>query len=957
MTPDSISKESQPALPKRRRLHLRDEQAHSRMECVVREQLDLELYLKQNEISTIASRLQHCEALLDVLESAIQAQAPMNVLLAADGFKSHLRSLYEASSGLCDSTQYGESPVRGRPKRAAAVASMTYVADHHSAALESSDEDEEEVSGQPTGSRVYYKGTPRVEALSKTLNSEQLDCVADALEFISSRNASDPVSSSTDSESESWRGAAASTLNRYSTTKDLLPSAPLPADPARVSRFHVMRRVMLGNTSQYVDPQHRPPENERCTHRWTVYIRGITPEASPDEYIRKVRVFLHPSYRPDDIVDLASSNLELTRWGWGEFPVRIQIFFRDRRNKPVDLIHMLKLDNHRSGAEVVGSETPVDFELDRRGLVSEAELAVHTGPQPPEQPPTNPLLRELFQALCSLNPLVLEDVVPQGIQVPVCRELILEMVSRAVVSKWTWGVAVSTDVWHENWPIGKRLAAENSRNRVLLKIIYTALEGLSAEMEDREIEPDSSSATILAENVVRALFRCCNLDSVAAVAATTDSVVDLVYKSDAATCSETVEMLLLWASEYKENRSLRPDKARGPHQKQYAWSLKCWLRANGFVPLPMLSAEDLHSCILTQVPVHDGLKVDHISAHHGSSTKTPSSALDAATDFDTRAGYKSHPERIPRLFCNACGVSLSRAACYTVSGQDGDVDTSCASQSQPAYCCRECEGSGKIKHFTATRVAEALDTLPSGWDQPETECDTDALLSIDDENVDNNDKDAMPVRYGGASKQTRVQIERIAASICAHSPFQMPVKATTADGSKIESEDSCAVDSGASAVDLEESDSRANLCSSVDDGAIDWVWDTVRPLELNCATASRLSIIDTSTASAAVSSNKTASGLLRLPNGSDEAFEEALSQHLPVGRLLLDTAKMFLHDLVIASDKIMRENRSARGAKGRRESSADADVLMLTPLHVLAAVRQNPRAFDVCSNAYLAGNN
>ncbi|PIA17795.1 hypothetical protein COEREDRAFT_85694 [Coemansia reversa NRRL 1564] len=907
------------------------------MECVVREQLDLELYLKQNEISTIASRLCHCEALLDVLESAVQAQTPMSALLAADGFKSHLRSLHEASIGSCDSAQYCEGSVRGRPKRAAAVAPMAYAADHHSAAFESSDEDEEEVSGQLDHSRVYFKGTPRVEALSRTLNSEQLDCVTDALDFISSRNASVPESSSTDSESESWPGAVAATSNRYSATKTCCL-------PRRCQRVLSATRVFM------------PPENERCTHRWTVYIRGITSETSPDEYIRKVRVFLHPSYRPDDIVDLASSNLELTRWGWGEFPVRIQVFFRDRRNKPVDLIHMLRLDNHRSGAEVVGSETPVDFELDRRGLVSEAEPAVHAGPRQLERPPTNSLLRQLFQALCSLNPLVLEDAIPQGFQVPACRELILDMVSPAVVNKWTWGVAVSTDVWHENWPIGKRLAAENSRNRVLLKLIYTALEGLS-DLERREIESNSSSATVLAENAVRALFRCTNLGSVAAVAATADSVVDFVHRSDAATCRETVEMLLFWASEHKETRVLRPDRERGPHQKQYAWSLKHWLRANGFVPQPILSADDLRSCILTQVPLYDGLSADHMPAHHANSTRTPSSAPEAAADFgDARAGCKSHPERIPRLFCNACGVSLPHAAFHTESGQDGDVDTSHASQGRPAYCCRECEGTGKVKHFTATRVSEALDALPYGWDQPETECNTDALLSIDDDNVNNNDKDAMLVRSGGVSKQTRAQIERIAASICAHSPFQLPVKATITDGCEIETGYGCAVHSDASAMDLEDSDARANLSSSVDDGAIDWIWNTVHPLELNCATASRLSIIDTTTAEA-VSSNKTASDLLRLPNGSDEAFGEALSQHLPVGRLLLDAAKMFLHDLVIASDKVMREHRSARAAKERQESSADADVLMLTPLHVLAAVRQNPQAFDVCSNAYLAGNN
>lgn len=33
----------------------------------------------------------------------------------------------------------------------------------------------------------------------------------------------------------------------------------------------------------------------------------------------------------------------LTRRGWGEFPVRIQIHFKDPRNKRIDIIHQLKV--------------------------------------------------------------------------------------------------------------------------------------------------------------------------------------------------------------------------------------------------------------------------------------------------------------------------------------------------------------------------------------------------------------------------------------------------------------------------------------------------------------------------------------------------------------------------------------------------------------------------------------
>lgn len=40
---------------------------------------------------------------------------------------------------------------------------------------------------------------------------------------------------------------------------------------------------------------------------------------------------------------LSEPPFHLTRRGWGEFPVRIQIHFKDTRNKRIDIIHQLKV--------------------------------------------------------------------------------------------------------------------------------------------------------------------------------------------------------------------------------------------------------------------------------------------------------------------------------------------------------------------------------------------------------------------------------------------------------------------------------------------------------------------------------------------------------------------------------------------------------------------------------------
>lgn len=62
------------------------------------------------------------------------------------------------------------------------------------------------------------------------------------------------------------------------------------------------------------------------------------------QLIQKVRFFLHPSFAPNDLIEVTSPPFELRRSGWGEFPVRVQLFLLDaKRNKPVDIIHMLRV--------------------------------------------------------------------------------------------------------------------------------------------------------------------------------------------------------------------------------------------------------------------------------------------------------------------------------------------------------------------------------------------------------------------------------------------------------------------------------------------------------------------------------------------------------------------------------------------------------------------------------------
>ncbi|RKP05166.1 yeats family-domain-containing protein [Thamnocephalis sphaerospora] len=145
-------------------------------------------------------------------------------------------------------------------------------------------------------------------------------------------------------------------------------TAPLPHMPQEGgSRFYVKRRVTVGNVSHFIPPEKRAPGWENHSHRWMVYIVGPTNfRHQVDTYIDYVRFYIHPSYRPNDVIDVRQPPFQLARRGWGEFTVRLQIFFCDRRNKPVNIHHRLRLDDTHSGQLVQGAEQTFDLDLDRK---------------------------------------------------------------------------------------------------------------------------------------------------------------------------------------------------------------------------------------------------------------------------------------------------------------------------------------------------------------------------------------------------------------------------------------------------------------------------------------------------------------------------------------------------------------------------------------------------------------
>lgn len=134
--------------------------------------------------------------------------------------------------------------------------------------------------------------------------------------------------------------------------------------PLQSSRFYTKRRVIVGNTSQYLSRNTRSI-SDASTHKWMVYVRTLPNETGIHTFVKSVRFFLHPSYKPHDLVQVTTPPFQLTRFGWGEFPVRVQLLFHNSRHKPVDIIHNLKLDRTHTGQQMLGAETVVDVELEK----------------------------------------------------------------------------------------------------------------------------------------------------------------------------------------------------------------------------------------------------------------------------------------------------------------------------------------------------------------------------------------------------------------------------------------------------------------------------------------------------------------------------------------------------------------------------------------------------------------
>ncbi|XP_053565856.1 YEATS domain-containing protein 2 [Bombina bombina] len=291
----------------------------SKIEAVIKEQFAVELKNKEHEIEVIDQRLHDARRMMDKLRACI----------VANYYASAALSKVPEGSSACDSTILNHPSIKKfleSPSRAASPVN------HRSETPSANNSETDSVCAHS-------------DFLDKDGNGDMKGTL------LNKRTHRPDVKSGKDTLSVEKQG----TQNLES------------ARPEDTSRCFVKKTIVVGNVSKYIPPDKRE-ENDQSTHKWMVYVRGSRKEPSIDHFVKKVWFFLHPSYKPNDLVEVSEPPFHLTRRGWGEFPVRVQIHFKDNQNKRVDIIHNLKLDRTYTGLQNLGAETVVEVELYRHSL-------------------------------------------------------------------------------------------------------------------------------------------------------------------------------------------------------------------------------------------------------------------------------------------------------------------------------------------------------------------------------------------------------------------------------------------------------------------------------------------------------------------------------------------------------------------------------------------------------------
>ena len=329
---------------------------------VFREQFALEVGYKEEELEVIEERIQLAKMLLQRLRLGILAQH-----YGTAAFCSTALDYREENIGMQGSWEAFEDHFVNMVTGEGSAEKSCIEKDEKSSVSTDEKDNIEEVKDHEdlaSDGCISGTGTTSSEFVKKEEMDEELPLQLSVKKMIPSVEETNMESEEIEEDGAEEDVAKDSTSVEVNGNQISSKCSSPAAEEDHVSRFYIKRRIIVGNTSQYLDPvAHQHVSADGSTHKWMVYVRG--PQSEPDisHFVKGVRFFLHPSYHPNDIVRVKTPPFHLTRHGWGEFPIRVQLEFKDWRNKPVDILHNLVLDRTHTGQQTLGAETVVDLDL------------------------------------------------------------------------------------------------------------------------------------------------------------------------------------------------------------------------------------------------------------------------------------------------------------------------------------------------------------------------------------------------------------------------------------------------------------------------------------------------------------------------------------------------------------------------------------------------------------------
>lgn len=178
-------------------------------------------------------------------------------------------------------------------------------------------------------------------------------------------------------------GKDAPTVEYVSPVKGPSDLVARPNTMDGTSRFYHKRRIKIGNTSKYIPVYKRSPKMGKYTHKWMIYF--VSPVYSPpiSTFLSSVTIFLDESFPLPRIIELRVPPFRWISYGWGEFNLNIRLVFCDpAKNKPMDVVHPLRLDPGKSGREVEGYIGYFDVDIDRNTVFLPGESNIEFDPIP-----------------------------------------------------------------------------------------------------------------------------------------------------------------------------------------------------------------------------------------------------------------------------------------------------------------------------------------------------------------------------------------------------------------------------------------------------------------------------------------------------------------------------------------------------------------------------------------------